>query len=179
MLRLTTDRNANVRPDAHKISTARSGPFLVQRYQAATVGGSTQLTRPQKVRCKLTNAHQAAVKRVQYARRLIFEDRPGGSRYESKLTLIALNVVHYLAEITDKETGAAIVEVQTIADRICRSKPTVKRQIKRLVELGVVQRELRRKGCRWSASAYRLIDPASEKGDRESPFGSTAPPWDH
>jgi hypothetical protein len=83
---------------------------------------------------------------------------------EGELQHIDLNVTQYLAEITDKETGAAIVELATIAERIGRSRSTVVRSLQRLIDAAVIEREARRRGNRCFASLYRLVDPVSEKG---------------
>ena len=88
---------------------------------------------------------------------------------EGELQHIDLNVVQYLAEITDKRTGAACVEYATIAERIGRSRSTVVRSLQRLIDASVVERQSRRKGKRCFASIYRLVDPggkaASDKSD--------------
>ncbi len=80
---------------------------------------------------------------------------------EGELKRTDMNVAQYLAEATDKETGWATVEVQTIADRIGYSRPTVVRSLKRLIEAGVIERKARRKGNRCLASAYKLPDLGS------------------
>ena len=88
---------------------------------------------------------------------------------EGELQPIDMNVAQYLGEITDKEAGDAIVEVATIAERIGRSRPTVVRALRRLIDAGVIYREARRKGKRCYASSYGLVDPdrfnAREVGD--------------
>ncbi len=113
------------------------------------------------------------VRVLEHVRRLILEDQEERRLWKERtkgdeaacpatLTAVALNVAQYLSEITDKETGVTLVEKQTIADRIGRSKATVKRQLRRLIELGVIEREARRKGSRCYANAYRLVDPGSQ-----------------
>lgn len=71
-------------------------------------------------------------------------------------------VVQYLAEITDKDSGLAIVEIATIAVRIGASRPTVVGALKRLIDAGLITREPRRKANRCFATAYRLADMRSE-----------------
>jgi len=112
---------------------------------------------------------------LEHVRRLILEDQEerrrwqeehgtDGKRCPATLTLAALSIVQYLAEVTDKETGVAIVGKQKIAERVGRSKATVKRQLRRLIELGVIEREERGNGSWCYASAYRLVDRSPPKG---------------
>ena len=75
---------------------------------------------------------------------------------EGELKHIDMNVVQYLAEITDKSTGAARVELATIAERIGRSRPTAVRAVRRLIDAGVIERQSQRKGKRCYASIYNL-----------------------
>lgn len=111
---------------------------------------------------------------LEQVRRLILEDHPRDSKTQTKLTSAAMAVVQYLAEITDKDTGAAIVGVRTIARRIGRDQKTVRRQLKRLAELGVVTKQARGKAS-WSfVNAYRLINPADRKSQTAEPAGSPA-----
>jgi predicted transcriptional regulator len=81
---------------------------------------------------------------------------------EGELQHIDMNVVQYLAEITDKKTGAACVEYATIAERIGRSRATVIRSVRRLIDFGVIEREAQRRGKRCYASIYRPVDPSNE-----------------
>jgi predicted transcriptional regulator len=83
---------------------------------------------------------------------------------DGELKHIDMNVVQYLAEITDKETGTALVEVARIAERVSRSRPTAVRSLRRLIDAGVIEREARRRGKRCFASIYRLADPSGLKG---------------
>lgn len=68
-----------------------------------------------------------------------------------------LNTVYCLAEVTDRETGCAKVEVMIIASRIGVSRSSVVRALKRLVDVGVIEREAQRKGRRCFATRYRLV----------------------
>lgn len=93
----------------------------------------------------------------------------------------AMIVVQYLAEITDRKTGLATVELNTIADRTGYSRGEAGKAIKELVDAGLVERVPRRKGKRCLATAFRLVDPSSERrrpGRREattpSPTGDTS-----
>ncbi len=101
--------------------------------------------------------------------------------YEGEVRRSAMNMAQYLAEITDKETGLATAELNTIADRTCYSRGEVGKAIKELVDAGLVERVPRRKGKRCLAAAFRLVDPTSERrrpGRREettpSPTGDTS-----
>ena len=84
---------------------------------------------------------------------------------EGELPRNAMFVVQYLGEITDRASGAAVVELNTIAERIGTSRVTVVRALRKLVDVGLVERDPRRAGKRCFANAYRLVDarPAANR----------------
>ena len=82
---------------------------------------------------------------------------------EGEMRRSAMNVVQYLAEITDKETGLATAELNTIADRTCYSRGEVGKAIKELIDAGLIERIPRRKGKRCLAAAFRLVDLSCER----------------
>ena len=81
---------------------------------------------------------------------------------EGELPRCAMFVVQYLAEITDRDTAAAVVELNTIAKRIGTSRATVVRTLKKLIDAGLIERKARRKGKQCFASEYRLADVGSQ-----------------
>ena len=121
--------------------------------------------------CELQNSKRAP--EAQPVTKLDAFDRVRALICDGELLHIDMNVVQCLGQITDKETGAARAELATIAERIGRSRATVVRSVRRLIDAGVTEREEQRRGKRCFASLYRLVDPVALMGATVAPFSET------